>query len=374
MMNPAITAFQSHIVNIATPYNEGGIGLLVPSERIILTNEHIVRDNSSVIVENWYLPAQALDVVYLDAHSDMAFLSLPEHIHLPNDLSDLLLADKNGPCEVGASLLTWNAENYWNESIPHATLVAYEEDKSGATFLIYDKKEVSSAGNGFLTDLQGNFLGMKILVPSIHHPKLGIALTTSYLKASLEQFRQGKSKATRCEHCMTIVFESNQQHHCPTCGAYILLPSSIPAYEPQGVARTIEQVLFETGHSVHLARRGVDKWAIQKGSAKIIITYHEDSGLIMSDAYLCWLPEENKLPIYEFLLLENERMEGLTFSIKPKSREIVLSLLIFEQYFNVPTGVASFKQLFEKADFFDNILVEKYGAMWRNHKKFEKEW
>ncbi|NJK83080.1 MAG: YbjN domain-containing protein [Saprospiraceae bacterium] len=174
--------------------------------------------------------------------------------------------------------------------------------------------------------------------------------------------------------CMTIVFESNEpQHDCPNCGAYLLLPSSISAYEPQGVARTIEQVLFETGHSAHLARRGVDKWAIQQGSAKIILTYHEDSGLIMSDAYLCWLPEENKLPLYEFLLLENESMEGLTFSIKPKSREIVLSLLIFEQYFNVPTGVALFRYLFEKADFFDNILVEEYGAMWRNHKKFEKE-
>ncbi|NJK83081.1 MAG: hypothetical protein HC912_03940 [Saprospiraceae bacterium] len=199
-MNNAVTLLQSLIVNIATPYNEGGIGLLVPSERIILINEHVVRDNSSVIVENWYLPAQALDVVYLDVHSDMAFLDLPKHIHLPNDLSDLLLTGNPGQCEIGASLLTWNAENYGHKLIPRATLVEQLEDEHGVPFLIYDKKEATSTGNGFLTDLQGNLLGMKILVPSIHHPKLGIALTTSYLKASLAQFRQGKSKATRCEH------------------------------------------------------------------------------------------------------------------------------------------------------------------------------
>lgn len=373
-MNNAITRLQSLIVNISTPYNEGGIGLMLPSERLILTNEHIVRDNRSVIVENWYLPAQELDVVYLDAHSDIAFLSLPERINLPNDLSDLLFTNNHSQYEVGASLLTWNAENYWNESIPSATMVEQLEDKQGVSFLIYDKKETTTSGNGFLTDLQGNILGMKILFPSIHHPKLGIALTASYLKISLQQFRQRKSKATRCEHCMTIVFESNeQQYNCPNCGAYMLLPSSIPAYEPQGVARTIEQVLFEIGYPAHLARRGVDKWTVQQGSAEIIVIYHEDSGLIMSDAYLCWLPEENKLAVYEFLLTENEHMEGLIFSIKPKSKEIVLSLLIFEQYLNVQTGVSLFKHLFEKADLFDNILVEKYGALWRNRKKFEKE-
>jgi len=34
----------------------------------------------------------------------------------------------------------------------------------------------------------------------------------------------------------------------------------------------------------------------------------------------------------------------------------------------VETGIQLFNHLFEKADYFDNILVEQYGAIWKNDK------
>jgi serine protease Do len=43
----------------------------------------------------------------------------------------------------------------------------------------------------------------------------------------------------------------------------------------------------------------------------------------------------------------------------------VLSLMIFDRYLNIDTGLKLFKYLFEKADFFDDILVENYGAVWK---------
>jgi len=61
-------------------------------------------------------------------------------------------------------------------------------------------------------------------------------------------------------------------------------------------------------------------------------------------------------------------MEGLTFSVNPKGHEIILSLLIYDRYLNVETGIKLFKHLFEKADHFDNILVEEYGAIWKQDK------
>jgi len=56
-------------------------------------------------------------------------------------------------------------------------------------------------------------------------------------------------------------------------------------------------------------------------------------------------------------------MEGLNFSIK--EQDIILSLLIYDRYLNVDTGIQLFKHLFEKADYYDNILVEEYGALWK---------
>ena len=84
----------------------------------------------------------------------------------------------------------------------------------------------------------------------------------------------------------------------------------------------------------------------------------------MGDASLCLLPKENIKPLYEYLLKQNHEIEGLTFSIK--ENDIVLSLLIYDRYLNMDTGMKLFQHLFQKADDYDNILVEKYGAIWKN--------
>jgi serine protease Do len=44
---------------------------------------------------------------------------------------------------------------------------------------------------------------------------------------------------------------------------------------------------------------------------------------------------------------------------------VILSLLIFDRYFNASTGQQLFQFLFDKADYYDNILVEQYGANWK---------
>jgi len=77
---------------------------------------------------------------------------------------------------------------------------------------------------------------------------------------------------------------------------------------------------------------GPNHWSIRRGSAKINIAYHEKSGLIIGDAYLATLPEDNIKELYTFLLKQNYKLEGLTFSVK--GQDIILSLLIYDQYLN----------------------------------------
>jgi serine protease Do len=40
--------------------------------------------------------------------------------------------------------------------------------------------------------------------------------------------------------------------------------------------------------------------------------------------------------------------------------------LIYDRYLNANTGTKLFKHLFERADYYDNILVEEYSCVWRN--------
>jgi serine protease Do len=57
------------------------------------------------------------------------------------------------------------------------------------------------------------------------------------------------------------------------------------------------------------------------------------------------------------------KYESVTLSVH--EQDIILSLLIFDRYLDETTGMAKLRMLFEKADYYDNILVETYGANWK---------
>ena len=78
---------------------------------------------------------------------------------------------------------------------------------------------------------------------------------------------------------------------------------------------------------------------------------------------MCELPGEGIKEIYNYLLRQNYKLKGFSFSIK--DQDIIISLLIFDQYLNKTTGVKLFNELFHQADHFDDILVDQFGARWK---------
>jgi len=147
---------------------------------------------------------------------------------------------------------------------------------------------------------------------------------------------------------------------CPKCKDSLVI--EIDNYEPYGIALTIENLLKQTGYQIELSRKGPNAWEVEQGSATIQIIYNEKDGYIIGDAILCQLPEAPSDALYQFLLEQNYLLKGLNFSVK--GIDIVLSLLIFERDLNMETGSILFQNLFERADYYDNVLVEKYGAKW----------
>jgi serine protease Do len=67
--------------------------------------------------------------------------------------------------------------------------------------------------------------------------------------------------------------------------------------------------------------------------------------------------------LYEYLLRENYENNGFHFSVV--GQDVVLSLLIFDKYLNEEVASELLKNLFLKADYYDNILVEQYGGVWK---------
>jgi serine protease Do len=185
-----------------------------------------------------------------------------------------------------------------------------------------------------------------------------------YLIESLDEYKQyfGKT-AVRCLSCSNIITPENiDGEYCPFCGAKVELPEikKDEEYKPAGASAVIETILEQLGKDVKLSRRGPFSWEITEGSATIYINYNEN-GFIIGDCYICTLPKMNIGPIYEFLLRQNYDLEGVMFSVN--NQDIVLSTLIFDQYLTYEAGLQTFKNLFKDADYFDTLLVEKYGAI-----------
>jgi serine protease Do len=68
-------------------------------------------------------------------------------------------------------------------------------------------------------------------------------------------------------------------------------------------------------------------------------------------------------PLYEFLLQENNKPSGLVLSCVKNN--IVLSRLIYDLDMTRESGVEEFKNLFEKADHYDDYLKETFGCLAR---------
>lgn len=359
-MQDIINQFQSVLVQIASPYNMGGTGFFLSEYQLIVTNEHLVRDNQVVIVEAEGIERQLAAVTYCDALLDVALLRLA----LPIQLPVVQLRTENEPL-AGEKVLALGHPFGLRFTSTVGTLSNNHRKQDGG-FYFYQHDAALNPGNsgGPLVDNQGRVIGLNVMDLE-EGEGLGFALPARYIAETIQLYLDADRKevAARCTACRTIAFHGERNGpYCPNCGNYLQLPTDAEVYEPVGTAYTIEQLLLSLGHDVRLARRGPNTWEIEEGSARISISYHEDTGLITGDAQLCRLPSENAPQLYEFLLLENYRDAGLTFSVK--GADIILSILIYDRDLDMDSSKQHFQHLFERADYYDNVLVEQFGARW----------
>ena len=65
-------------------------------------------------------------------------------------------------------------------------------------------------------------------------------------------------------------------------------------------------------------------------------------------------------PLYQFLLQENFRVNGLVLSCVKQN--IVLSCIMYDLDMTKENGADSFRNLFQKADYYDDFLKQEYSC------------
>ena len=358
-MENFVDIYKNAVIQIATPYSTG-TGFYLKAPNLIVTNNHVVEGNREVIVEGVGVPRQISRVLYNDVKFDLAFLEIPpKNSELPNlELSPIVLREGETVTAVGHPFglrYTFTQGIVSNPRHIHNNI----------DYIQHDAALNPGNSGGPLVNTEGSVVGVNTFVIKDGNT-IGFSLPSKYLGEALNAFQEGNGEAAvRCESCLNLVFETTIEvgDYCPNCGSKVSLPSKTEIYRSEGVGLSIETMLTKLGYDVRVSRRGPNSWEIRQGSAKINIAYHQQNGLILCDAYLCTLPKDNIKPLYEYILRENYRNEGVTLSVR--GQDIILSLLIHDRYLRDDTGTKLLQNLFEKADYYDNILVEQYGAKWR---------
>lgn len=358
-MKEVIETYKNVLMQIATPLSTG-TGFYLRDFDLIVTNDHVIHGNREVVVDGKGIEKQLVKVLFSDPKYDLAFLSGPTEIREAPAVklsSDPRISEGEQVIAIGHPYgLKYSATQGIISSTSHI--------QNNIPYLQHDAALNPGNSGGPLVNLSGDIVGVNTFVLR-DGQNIGFSLPVRYLSETITEFRKGEGHiGTRCSSCANFVYEHTQEKgYCPHCGAKVELPSAVEEYEASGMSRTVESIIEKTGHNIRLSRRGPNSWEIQQGSARINISYYDKNGLIVGDAQLCSLPKDNIKPLYEYLLRQNYTSEGLSFSVR--DQDIILSLLIHDRYLKPETGEKLFRRLFEKADYYDDILTGQYGAQWK---------
>ena len=359
-MREVIEQYKDVVVQISTP-NASGTGFYLKDHNVIVTNRHVVEGVRDVVVSSRTSPRALAQVYFTDAVHDLAFLEVPNGIDIP--VARL--------CErqvlEGEQIVAIGHPYGLKYTATQGIVSKADRNYNNVSYIQIDAAINPGNSGGPLLNAQGEIVGVNTFIIA-NGDNLGFALPVRHLRETLQEYTGsfGKS-ALRCHSCLAIVTEDSLDgSYCPNCGNKIeMLEFNPKPYQPAGPAKTVEDIITRLGKDVRLTRVGAASWDVEEGSAHIRINYHASSRFVVGDAVLCKLPRTNIAELYEFLLRENYELDGIVFSVN--NQDIVLSLLICDDDLTVETGHTLFTDLIKKADHYDNILVEKFGAV-PNHR------
>jgi serine protease Do len=357
-MKEIISEYKNAVVQIHTP-NGTGSGLIIKERGLIVTNRHVVVGNDEVIVRGEHFKKSIAQVIYSDALNDLAFLRLPDGYDAAKPV-----AISNELVQAGETIIAIGHPLGLRFTATQGIVSKAERRFNNVDYIQVDAAINPGNSGGPLINSRGEVVGVNTFIFK-DGESLGFALPSTKLDLLLREYAQRgfEEKAAMCAACTNIV-EKKSLHdgYCSHCGnLFDLTEFETADYVPTGVSATIETILTEIGKDVKLSRVGKSSWDIEEGTALIKITHNPANGFIYADVTLGAVPKLNIGELYNFLLMENFKLDNLSFSIS--GQNIILGTLIYDMDLNMESGKQIFSELFQKADEFDGILHEKFGII-----------
>jgi len=318
-----LEAYIDNIIQIMTPYGTG-TGFII--DDLIITNSHVVSGLKEVVISAKKIDRTIAQVVYDDPYLDLAFISID--FETPTNLlklSSTVVKDGDTTIAIGHPYgLNYTATE---GIVSKASRIQGELE-----YIQIDAAINPGNSGGPLLNKDGDVIGVNTFIIQ-NANNLGFSLPYFYVEEAIKAYKNtNKKNIIKCSSCKNLIHETNIiNDYCPECGVKL----SVAKFRRKGY-----EVKYDT--------------------AIIYINYY-DNGIIIGDAKLCTIPQKNIVEIYDYLLNENSKLSYLQLSINENF--IYLSHLIIDSSLTFKEGKIAFDRLFKHSSKYDDILINKYGAI-----------
>lgn len=348
-----LETYIENIIQIMTPYGTGS-GFIIGD--LIVTNSHVVGGLKEVVISAKKIKRTIAKVVYDDAYYDLAFIKID--FHTPKNI--LTLA--TNPVEDGDVAIAIGHPYGLNYTATEGIISKASRLQGDLEYIQLDAAINPGNSGGPLLNADGNVVGVNTFIIQ-NANNLGFAVPYFYVQEALENFQKlQRENIIKCTSCKNLIHEEDIiNDYCPACGIKLEVAKlRRKGYKPSGATKLLEEILEEIEINVTLARRSQSSWRVEHGTARVEINYYEN-GVIIGDSKLCGIPTQNIDKLYDYLLEENNALSYWQFSINENA--IYLSYLVVDSSLTQKEGKIAFERLFEYADKYDDILIEKFGAI-----------
>ena len=342
-----------NIIQIMTPYGTGS-GFI--HNDLIITNSHVVSALKEVVISSKEIKRTIAKVVYDDPYYDLGF------IKYENFTPTKKLHFSTTKVEDGDTTIAIGHPYGLNYSATEGIVSKATRLQGDLEYIQIDAAINPGNSGGPLLNTNAEVIGINTFIIQ-NSNNLGFALPYYYIEEAMKNYLSlKKENLIKCPSCKNLIDETTiQNNYCPECGIKLdVAKKRAKGYKPTGYTKLLEDILNSLDINVTLARRSQATWRVDEGSARIDINYYEN-GVIIGDAKLCLIPREKIEEVYDYLLEENEKLSYLQFSISENS--IYLSYLIVDSSLTFEDGKTAFSRLFNYANKYDDILINKYGAI-----------
>jgi serine protease Do len=348
---------KSVLIKIASP-KLSSTGIVLPQYNFIITALQNIYGNKQVLIAGERFPRTLAKVLFIDPICNFACIEAPAGVIFPN----IKFAD-NEKLKVDEEI--WAADFRFNQAFSYkkGNILQIKKELDNTKRIIVKFKNANISSGSALFNEEMEFIGINQIIKD-KSETINSGIPANYIINRIENYKKSTYKqAVRCPSC-TNILDTNKliNNICPNCKTsidkYLITEKT---HIPLPTAQKIEEIIKKLNYEVAISRIGENYWEIEEGSALIRIGYDKHSGFIAANAILCKLPDKHNSNIYEYLLMENNYLKGLSFSVQ--DRNIILAMIqIHEKDLHINTALKLFKYLFSKADDYDDTLIEM-GAL-----------